>query len=226
MVECPHCGESLTEDAAYCHNCGNEVASDPASEPTDSDTSSASQEPAAGESQPPQSPDSAAGEAAPQADQAATAEADSSGIGRREVIFGGALLGAIGIAWFVFGRDDDGHEAMSVYEQLWDAWDEGDADTYRNLVHSESPLRDEGWWDDDAYWEQLGPGPDEDYDTVSREVVTETDSVVIIEEQYAWQHPEWDDGCFTDRYEFRLDDGSWRYYDVEHVEQEAYDECY
>ena len=37
---------------------------------------------------------------------------------------------------------------MGVLERSWEVWEEGDFETYDELVHSDSPMRAEENWED------------------------------------------------------------------------------
>lgn len=222
MPNCPQCDEPVDDGFAYCPTCGAAVEETGDDAEADVNPAHADEPETPTESAPAQTPDH--GDASRPEPQAVDDDADD-GIGRREAIMGGAALGVAGLVYFAFIRDDEPSTPLAVHERLMDAWASNDDDRYRSLTHSDSPLRDTARWDDEAYWEDFGQQPGEEVDPVEQTVIEETDDIAVVEDRYAWESPD-ADGCLTEEWEYRKEDGQWRFWDVELVEQEPYDACH
>lgn len=229
MVYCPNCGEQVSEGAVYCSNCGASL--------TEGDdhatTSEGPREPASGAGQertdeyrqsgqsgPPAEYGSPPSASQPGPPEAPPTEADA-GISRRGLLAaGGGLVVLGGAGWFFFLRSDHPDSPEGVADRSWSTWANSDASGYRELFHPESPARDS--WDEE-YWDNFGPGQGVDWSVENREIVEQSDSEAVLREVYLWNNRS-DDSTeqvrITWRYRFRKDDGDWKIWDYEFVDEE------
>lgn len=129
-------------------------------------------------------------------------------------------LGAGG--WYLFLRETSPDDPMGVLERSWEVWEEGDFEAYDELVHSDSPMRAEEWWETIATGEEEFGLPDGvEWTLEEREQVEKTDDRAAIREVYIWHNPDpdWTDeevrGRLTEIVRFRTEDGEWKVWDRE-----------
>ncbi len=235
MARCANCGGEAAEGARYCPDCGARL------EPNDTSGHDSGNSPGEGPSggSPPEQPPSGGGprgweqprsgrgqraqgqgpggggQRPPPQPQRPPGDGQDGGVSRRTLLAAGggvvALAGA-GAGWYVFLRGPG--DPLQVLEQLWSTWENGDADTYQDLFHSDSPERQEEYWNDDQYWAEFGPGDGVDWTIEEREVVDRTETRATVREVYVWRQPDEPALRITDRLEFRTEGSEWKVWEI------------
>lgn len=146
MRRCQHCGSQVDQGAVYCSHCGGAVAGEnSARDDTRRD-------------QPPAEPgarvrtERSGDERRQQQDSRRGGpehhRQETSGVGRQTLLVGGGGLLALGAGgWYLFLRDTSPDDPMGVLDRSWETWEDGDFEAYDELVHSDSPMRAEEWWE-------------------------------------------------------------------------------
>lgn len=215
---------------AYCPNCGGQIDGGTASCPHCGAASGASERPGSGEwnggSRPDRestrseapSPGGRRDDAGRQPQPAPTQQgrpADGNGgggggFGRRRLLAAGAgLVGLGGTGWYLFLRDDSPDSPLGVAERSWSTWADSDATAYQELFHSDSPERQQEYWNDVEYWAQFGPGEEVDWTIEEREVVERTAAEATVREVYRWETPD-ETVRITETIELRREGDDWK----------------
>lgn len=148
----------------------------------------------------------------------ASDEFAASGITRRRLLTIGGILAAGGGWYFVFRDDSVGPK--EVLEQNRIAWNDGDAASYRETYHSESPVRDESGWGE----EQFPPDGGIAWELEESEILTESDSEVTVREVTIGTDPDTDERIrHTSTVTLRKEDGEWKIWGWETEEFEEID---
>jgi hypothetical protein len=147
--------------------------------------------------------------------------AEDSGVGRREFVAAGALAAAGAGGWYVFIREDEQSGPLTAVEASWSYWENGNADAYRALHHSESPEREESYWNDASYWAEFGMQEDVEWEIRERTFVERSETEAVIEEVYYWNTQDQDPQRITDRVHLRVEDGEWKLWRIEFISSET-----
>jgi hypothetical protein len=123
-----------------------------------------------------------------------------------------ALAGAGG-GWYFFLREAG--DPLAVLERSWTAWENGNAEAYRQLYHSESPERETQYWNDDQYWADFGPSDGVDWTIEERELVNEAETRATAREVYTWRQPDQPTLRITDLIELQTENGEWKIWQLE-----------
>lgn len=151
--------------------------------------------------------------------QTTTAD-DGRLLGRRELLGSAALAGAGAVGWYVFVRNDDTSGPLDALDKSWTYWENGNAEAYKALVHSESPDRDESFWTDETYWNDFGKEDGVEWNIVERTFEERTDTRAVVEEIYFWSSPDQDPVHITDHVELRVENGDWKVWTREYISSE------
>jgi hypothetical protein len=238
-MNCPNCGAAVAGDARFCPECGaalgepagsqggdqkggdtpgrqpdqdrRQSASGPAdAERTrpaaDARPDRQSQQPGA-EVQREQTPSAQPRQAAPEGGRDGE---ESGGISRRALLAGSA--GVLGVAaaggWYLFLREAG---PVAAARRSWEAWTDGDFETFEQVVHSDSPLR-ENWPQD--FGENFGPREGTELTMESRELLEQGETEAVVREVYVWDPPDGSPRRVTDRLTLRTEEGAWKLWDV------------
>jgi hypothetical protein len=238
-MNCPNCGAAVAGDARFCPECGaalgepagsqggdrkggdtpggrpgqdrRQSASGPAdAERTrpaaDARPDRQSQQPGA-EVQREQTPSAQPRQAAPEGGRDG---GESGGISRRALLAGSA--GVLGVAaaggWYLFLREAG---PVAAARRSWEAWTDGDFETFEQVVHSDSPLR-ENWPQD--FGENFGPREGTELTMESRELLEQGETEAVVREVYVWDPPDGSPRRVTDRLTLRTEEGAWKLWDV------------
>lgn len=235
MPSCSNCGAEATPPAEFCPSCGAAVGAErhagsgasAHADGTEPGTKRGGSEPARQTEapEPARAGDQGARQRAGEPESAPRHGGSSgSGIGRRELLVGGTLaFGAVG-GWALFLREES-EGPVDVVEASWDVWEADDGEGFRELVHSESPIRETNWWNDDSYWEErFGRQEGLKWELEERTLVEETETAASIREVYIWDPPEGTRSRVTDVVELRTEDDEWKIWERENEEYEELEE--
>lgn len=220
MGRCWNCDTGVDGTATYCPNCGSALEDRTGESPA---TGQGSKAPPPGQAQGPRRGHNGRGERAAMRETGSGSASDSSvreesqsGLTRRRLLAGaGSVVALGGAGWYVFLREDgsDQDGPKRVLAESWQTWEEGDIDAYRDLWHSESPERDEEYWNDPEYWAEFGRTDQVEWTIEEREVINKTDSRAYVREVYVWENTtrgsRW---RFTEVLQLRTEDGEWHIY--------------
>lgn len=117
----------------------------------------------------------------------------------------------------VFG--DDPEDAVSEYAT---AWEEGNRERIDDIIHSDSPWREDEWWLDDN--RSVGPQEGVEWEIEEYEITEESESEVTVRETSVWDYPERDPERLTFDWNLRTEDDAWKIWDTETVDTETLDE--
>lgn len=111
----------------------------------------------------------------------------------------------------------DGVEAavFAAIDEHWDARRDADPDALRETYHSDAPIRDEEFWDDERFWEDALYN-DFEWAPEDREVVDGDGDEAVVREMGTRTHEDRSDSqnlIFV--HELRREDGEWFIYDQE-----------
>lgn len=128
---------------------------------------------------------------------------------------GGGVVAAAGAGagWYFFFRGPG--DPLAALERFWSTWEDQNADAYQGLFHSDSPERQEQYWDDDGYWADFGPSQGVDWTIEERELLDRTETRATAREVYIWRQPDQPRLRITDRYDLRTEDGEWKVWRIE-----------
>jgi len=125
------------------------------------------------------------------------------------------VLAAAGVGgWYFFLRETG---PVAVARRSWEAWIAGDFEAYEQLVHTDSPLRD-NWPQDIA--ENFGPPEGAELTVESRELVEQGETQATVREVYVWDPADGSADRVTDDLELRTEEGDWRFWDVQNADVE------
>lgn len=121
-----------------------------------------------------------------------------------------------------FSEETEGipNEIEAVLDRKWQAQKKNEPETYQDLYHSESPIRDRRYWDSDRWHEMFQASSDTfEYTIETRELLEEAETeatvreVIYRKDNQTGSHR----GGSTDRitYDLRVENGDWRIFDEE-----------
>ena len=225
MVGCENCGSEVAEGVRYCPNCGTRLGGTatpghgqgtPGQAPSSDGPGAPEQSQRRGTDRQPQSQTPGGGDRGPPSQrQRSPGGGADDGLSRRTLLAaGGGVVAAAGAGagWFVFLRGPG--DPLQVLERLWSTWEGGNADAYQGLFHSDSPERQEQYWNDDQYWAEFGPREGVDWTIEDREVIDRTETRATVQEVYVWRPPDESTVRLTDRLDFRTESGEWRVWEI------------
>lgn len=225
MVRCQNCGGEAAEGARYCPDCGallgpngtsghdqGAPGQDPSGEGAAERAHARQQETAR---QPQGQAPGGSDRGPPPQYQRPPGDGQDGGLSRRKLLAAGggvvALSGA-GAGWYFVLRGPG--DPLRVLDRLWSTWESGNADAYQGLFHSDSPERQEQYWNDDGYWANFGPGDGVDWTIEEREVLDRTETRATAREVYVWRQPDQPTVRITDRYDLRTEGGEWKVWEI------------
>lgn len=232
MYHCNNCGEQVDDGASFCPNCGDTITATPGSQSRESSPPNRQDE-----RQPPQeqthqqggqhAPDAQPPRSQPQGRQPAQqqppheviGQGGDDGIDRRTLLIGGgaAAVALAGGGWYFFIRETYPDSPIGVVKLEWEAWAEGDVETYDEIFHSESPERDEDRWTAMMTGEEeLGPEEGVEWNIEQRNLDEKMAGEATVQEVYTWYNPDPEGmdeatyGRLTDNVELRTEGGDWK----------------
>jgi len=107
-------------------------------------------------------------------------------------------------------------EIEAVLDQKWQAQKENDPETYQSLYHSDSPIRDEDWWNDDDYWGDTFEefSNDFEYTIEARELLAKTEVEATVQEVVTRSHRRMPEpSTLQITYEIEVEDNEWHILD-------------
>lgn len=138
---------------------------------------------------------------------------------RRKCVAMIGTVGGLSIAGCL-SLGDDPDDVVAAYAT---AWEEGDRQRADEIIHSDSPWRDDEWWLDDEH--DFGPTEEVTWwEFEEWEVTDESESVAIVRQISVWDISDEEPYRLTEDWELRTDDDEWKIWDVEHIETEELDE--
>lgn len=244
-MNCSNCRAAVAGDARFCPECGAALGEpagsqgrdqkggdtpggqpgqdrrQPASGPADAERTrpaadarpdQQSQQPGA-EVQRGQTPSAQPRQAAPEGGRGG---GGSGGVSRRALLAGGA--GVLGVAaaggWYLFLREAG---PVAAARQSWEAWTDSDFDAYEQVVHSDSPLR-ENWPQD--FGENFGPREGTELTMESRELLEQGETEAVVREVYVWNPPDGSPLRVTTRLTLRTEAGAWKLWDIRNTDEQ------
>jgi len=148
---------------------------------------------------------------------------ESPGLSRRQVLLAGAgtALVASGVGWYAFLRDS-GSGPTDVVRRFWTAWKTVDLQTYRQQVHSESPIRD-NWGPE--FRDQFGPESGYEWTLQSTTLVDQTGSEATVRAVYIVRSTGQGQSFRVVREASLREEGDeWKIWDTENVESSPIEE--
>lgn len=197
MPYCPNCGHYISLGDTACSECGCSLAEGMESE---------------------RSP-----EPRQQSEQRERNRNKQEGRTRRLALASaGGILGLMIFGTWGLGQFDE-RGPKDALEEWWTAWMNGDADAYRTLWHSESPIPAR---DGEEFPELAAPAERMEYIGETRETVERTDTEALVRDVFvltdaAFENPR----QITALIDLRTEDGNWRIWDYRREETEQLDTC-
>lgn len=229
MPYCSSCGTEHGLDAQFCPSCGASLES-----PPESQVSSSAEESATADDGQMENTDSKpSGYASQQTQDVPSADAGIADTVRRRPVLALLVAGVVGASGYFLILDDDGNPDSpdGVVQLNWNAWMDGDADTYAETMHPEGPAWedvDDDWRDDFGFEPQ--EGEEIDLEAITIESEEDEEAVVDLEYYYRYSYEdreeydiEYDDNGWDwikERHELLRDDEDWRIWSWEIEESE------